>query len=242
MTGTERIGDITGIITRRLLVNSWVDPDEAAAHLPHGLRPHVASNGGVVAGCCMLEISAARPWPVLHQAGITIRAAAHRISVETGPTDDPTLGVYVPVRHTDSRPARWAGGRAFPGVHLTAAVDVQTDDRTLSWTVASRTASDRFGISTTASLDGADASESEVAKIVIGTTLGLSPNRRGDRLEAVEMVPATSAAQRVELHELESAFLDDFDSAVATDTLLMTDVHVTWKRGKSRPARYGPGL
>jgi hypothetical protein len=57
-------GDIVGKIKRRLLVNTWVDPDEAARHLPDGVRPHLGTNGGVVVGCCMIEIESARPWPL----------------------------------------------------------------------------------------------------------------------------------------------------------------------------------
>ena len=38
-------------------VNSLVDPDEVAGHLPAGLRPHVGSTGGTIVGCCMIEIA-----------------------------------------------------------------------------------------------------------------------------------------------------------------------------------------
>jgi hypothetical protein len=43
---------VRGVIRRRLLVNAVVDPDEAAARLPVGLRPHVTDLGTVV-GCCL---------------------------------------------------------------------------------------------------------------------------------------------------------------------------------------------
>lgn len=197
------------------------------------LRPHVGTNGGVVTGCCMIEIEAARPWPLPRIAGMTLRAAAHRISVEVGPPEQPTLAVYVPVRHTDSRPALLAGGRVFPGVHVLAHVDVTADDNTLDWTVANTAANgDRFGIKAAASLTGADAVGSEVADIVIGTTLGLSPGRRPNRIEAVDMCPARTTAQIVELSTLDSEFLSSFHSAVGAETLLMSDVDVTWKRNK----------
>lgn len=137
----------------------------------------------------MIEIAHARPWPAPPLIGVSLRAAAHRISVEVGPVEQPTLAVYVPVRHTDSRPAILAGGRVFPGVHVPA-------------------------------------------RIVIGTTLGLSPGRQPTQLEAVEMFPAQSEAQLVELELLESAFLSSFHSAVQAETLLMTDVDVTWQRSQ----------
>lgn len=89
MKDGRRAGDVVGHIRRRLLLNEWVDPDEVKAHLPTGIRPHVGSNGGVVVGCCMIEIDSARPWPLPRSVGVGIRAAAHRISVEVGSEHQP---------------------------------------------------------------------------------------------------------------------------------------------------------
>lgn len=231
MDAAQGVGNIVGTITQRLLVNAWVDPDEVSAMLPPGLRPHVGSTGGVVAGCCMIEIAHARPWPAPRPIGVSLRAAAHRISIEVGPVEEPKLAVYVPVRHTDSRPAILAGGRVFPGVHVPARINIARNDQTLSWDVSEVAGSvDRFGINAAAARNGPIAMGCEVADIVIGTTLGLSPGRRPTQLEAVEMLPARSEAQLVELELLESAFLSSFSSAVPAETLLMTDVDVTWQR------------
>lgn len=232
MSAERGVGSIVGTITQRLLVNSWVDPDEVSPILPAGLRPHVGTNG-VVAGCCMIEIAHVRPWPTPRFVGVSLRAAAHRISVEVGPVGRPTLAVYVPVRHTDSRPAILAGGRVLPGVHAPARIDIERDDQVLSWDVSEAAENvDRFGINATASLHGEAAVNSEVADIVIGTTLGLSPGRHLAQLEAVEMFPARSVVRLVELKVLESAFLSSFHSAVEAETLLMTDVDVTWTRSQ----------
>lgn len=229
--GVDRVGDILGTIRRRLLVNSWVDPDEVLPLLPAGVRPHVGSNGGVVVGCCMIEIEAARPWPLVRRAGVAIRAAAHRISVEVGPVESPTTAVWVPVRQTDSRPAVFAGGRIFPGVHVATQIVVSDDDHTLSWSVGEGPGSEeRFDIAAVVSLDGAVARESEVADIVIGTTLGLSPGRRQGRVEAVEMCPVRTEARLVELTKLNSIFLNSFASGVEAESLLMTNVDVAWRR------------
>jgi len=227
----RRAGDVVGHIRRRLLVNQWVDPDEVKVHLPGGIRPHLGSNGGVVVGCCMLEIDDARPWPLPRSVGIGIRAAAHRISVEVGPEDKSTLAVWVPVRHTDSRAAVLAGGRVFPGVHATADVAIDADARHLSWSITG--ASRDFDISASAALDRTDDTASEVADIVIGTALGLSPGLRPARVEAVEMNPGHKRARIVELTGLDSAFMNGFSSATPAETLLMADVDVTWHPVKS---------
>ncbi len=118
-------------------------------------------------------------------------------------------------------------------MHAPARINITSDPQTLSWHVADASeGDDQFGITATASLHGGAAANSEVADIVIGTTLGLSPKRRAEQLEAVDMLPARSAAKSVELHVLESNFLSSFHSAVEADTLLMTDTDVTWKRSQ----------
>lgn len=229
MSETAHVGDIVGRIRRRLLVNQWVDPDEVLAHLPDGVRPHVGSNGGVVVGCCMIEIESARPSPLPSKVGISIRAAAHRISVEVGAADSPTLAVWVPVRHTDSRVAVLTGGRVFPGVHAAADVNVQSDARLLSWTLAcaAHPAGD-FDMNARARTDRTSGEPSEVADIVIGTALGLSPGRRSGEIEAVEMHPLDNRSCTIEVEHLASDFMSSFHSAAPAESLLMTDVDVIW--------------
>lgn len=234
-TASHQIGDLVGTIRHRLLVNRWVDPDEVTPQLPDGLRPHVGSSG-VVVGCCLVAIEEARPWPLPAAIGSTIYAAAHRISVEIGPPDAVTTAVYVPMRHSDSRPTVAIGGRLFPGVHRRSGVTVDSSDSSLDWEVQptgpqrrADTADHDFGIAVTALRDGAKPTDSEVAAIVIGTVLGISPDHSG-RMEGVEMRPASTSAQEVALIELQSDFLESFSSAEEAETLLMTDVEVTWRR------------
>jgi len=232
--GDDRIvGDIIGRIRRRLLVNQWVDPDEVLNYLPEGVRPRVGSNGGVIVGCCMIEIDAARPWPLPSPVGIGIRAAAHRISVEVGPEHQPTPAVWVPVRHTDSRAVVVVGGRLFPGVHEMADVTVGEDRQVLSWSITVGSDPPRdFDIEASARVDRTDHASNEVADIVIGTALGLSPGRRATQVEAVEMIPAHHRFRIVELIDLDSEFMDSFSSASPAESLLMNDVDVTWHPAK----------
>lgn len=218
-----------GRIRRRLLVNEWADPAEVLPHLPRGMRPHVGSNGGVVVGCCMIEIESARPWPFPSRFGVGIRAAAHRISVEVGPKHQPTLAVWVPVRHTDSKAAVLAGGRVFPGVHATADVAIRADARFLRWTISGGPhESGAFDIEACARVERTNDASSEVADIVIGTALGLSPGRQAGEIEAIEMNPSHCRSRIVELANLESDFMSGFTSAMPAETLLMNDVDVTW--------------
>ncbi len=225
------LGDLVGVIRHRLLINCWVDPDEVAPLLPDGVRPRIGSNGGVVVGCCLIALDDIRPWPVPAFVGRSVRAAAHRIAIETGPESEPTGGVYVPMRHTDSRLTVMVGGRIFPGVHQRSTMSSSCDAQSVAWEVrpADGSGDDAFAIQVAASrLDSTNA-RSEVADIVIGTFLGLSPNRRGC-LEGADMQPFDLRAETVSLTELSSAFLEQFSSATEADTLLMTGVGVTWRR------------
>lgn len=226
MGANARWGQVVGHIRRRLLVNFWVDPGEAASHLPDGLRPHIGSNGGVIVGCCMIELDNVRPSPMPVGAGV--RAAAHRICCEVGAPERATRAVFVPSRQTDALLPVLAGGRLFPGVHRRAEVRVSATDK-LHWAVRDKGRGDPFSITATADLVSGRPTSGEVAQTVIGTTLGLSPGHRRGSIEAVEMEPDRLDAQEVDLVQVDSKFIAGFTTAEPAETLLMTDVAVTWR-------------
>jgi hypothetical protein len=224
----SRSRGVHGSIQRRLLVNVLVDPDEAAAHLPAGLRPHETADGTVV-GCCLLELADVRPAALPAPAGVRLRAAAHRISAEWEDGEGHTIvGVYVPERRTDSFLAAVVGGRAFPGVHRRVPVEVHSDATTLRWSVA-----DDLRVEVRRTRDAADPTCGLVGGTCLTASVGLSPDRRGG-LEAVQMAPAHHDARQVEVHQLASTFLDGFTSARPAPAYLMEDVPVAWS---SVPAR-----
>lgn len=220
-----------GTIGSRLLVNALVDPEEAAERLPHGLRPHVTGRGTVV-GCCLLDIVAIRPARLPAIAGTSLRAAAHRISVEWDDDfGETTAGVYVPLRLTDSRAAIALGGRVFPGVHRLASIELVQSKERVAWSVVAGDDPGAYSISV-------DVSTQEVApsarcEPIGGTCLsaevGLSPGHEGT-LEAARMTPRHRSAQLVEVHHLASAFLASFTTAEPAPSYLMRDVDVTWTR------------
>ena len=185
-------------------------------------------------GCCLLAIDSARPWPAPAAVGTTVRAAAHRISAEViSSSGEVTRSVYVPGRHTDGLLPVLAGGRIVPGVHERAWIDLSVNDEAVSWDVRGRSASHDdggFNIRVVADRTNAREATSEIADIVIGTELGLSPGLRPDAIESAELCPATLEAESVELSLLESDFLDGFTTAEPAETLLMTDVELVWRR------------
>lgn len=235
------IGAVRGTIRRRLLVNAVVDPDEVARRLPHGIRPHATPSGTVV-GCCLLEIDAVRPAGMPVAAGRPMRAAAHRISVEWDDRSGATVtGVYVPIRHTDSRLAVALGGRWFPGVHERARIEVSGSDLDLWWRSEPFEAVGlgvRAGVSVRAG-DEPGAMCDPVGATCLGASVGVSPGRHG-QLEAAQMEPAHRDARAVTIEVLESGFLDSFTTARLSTAYLMCDADVTWTR--AAPPIAGAGV
>jgi hypothetical protein len=225
---------MVGTIRRRLLVNALVDPDEAARHLPTGLRPHV-TEGGTVIGCCLLDIDAIRPASLPAGVGSRLRAADHRISVEWEDDAGATsVGVYVPVRHTDSRAARVLGGRWFPGVHRKASIRLTDDGRCLRWMVEPGEEASEYGVTVSASISSTEASAGcePIGGTCLSAAVGLSPDHHG-RLEAARMEPEHRRAVQVEIDDLDSAFLARFSTARQATSYLMRDVDVTWTKARA---------
>lgn len=214
-------------------MNALVDPDEVSARLPQGARPHVTELGTVV-GCCLLEIDGLRPSALPPPAGVRLRAAAHRISVEWHDESGETVvGVYVPMRLTDSRLAVMLGGRLFPGVHRRARLQVDASARRLFWVVGGIDDRNEFDLRIAVSKQphGAlDLTHEVVGTTCLGATVGLSPNRIG-ALEAVIMRPESRAAAAVRIDDFRSAFLDRFVTARPAPAFLMQDVGVMWHPG-----------
>ena len=226
------VGTLEGAIRRRLLVNALVDPDEAAARLPPGVEPHVV-DGGTVVGCCLLELAELRPAWAPRAVGLTMRAAAHRVSCEwTGDDGTTVVGVFVPMRHADARAAVLAGGRLFPGVHRSARIEVDEAGAGLRWNVVS----DRdpsFSIAVRATPSGpVGPVDSPVGCACIDAAVGLSPRRSG-LVEAVEMEPGHRNAQLARIDVVASPFIDSFASAELAPSYLMTDVAVSWSRAET---------
>ena len=220
---------IRGTIRSRLLLNALVDPDEAAARLPEGLRPHETPDGTVV-GCCLLEIEHIRPSLLPASMGRTMRAAAHRISAEwEDESGETTVGVHVSMRHTDSRLGVALGGRWFPGVHERARIDVSLSHDRLLWTVLPVDDFSGFPINASVTVpSGRDSEPSDAVGVAcLDASVGLSPNHHGV-LEGARMEPDHHNACEVIVEQLDSTYLSGFVTARPSRSYLMRDIGVTW--------------
>jgi len=185
---------------------------------------------GTVVGCCRLEIEHLRPARLPAVAGISLRAAAHRISVEwNNELGDPAVGVFVPGRRTDSHLAVALGGRWFPGVHRSARVDIREVSAGFSWRVEG---DGEFDIAVAVSLPPAPPAPmacDPIGGTCLGATIGLSAGRTGV-LEGARMEPERREAREVVVEELHSRFIAGFSTAELAPAYLMEDLGVTWTR------------
>jgi hypothetical protein len=218
-----------GRIGRRLLISALVDPDEAAVRLPAPLRPHVAGGLGTVVGCCLLELEAVRPAVVPAVLGWSLRAAAHRTSVEWDSPMGPVVGVYVEVRHTDSRLAAIVGGRLVPGVHHRVPFETTFDGHELTHRVGPSGSPRHMDVAVRlgTSVDD-DPLGALMSSTCVDATVGLSPGRSGG-LDAIGMRLAHHRIEPVELERLGSPFVASFSTASRPVARLMQDVDVVWE-------------
>ena len=228
MRASPRAPAVRGTVRRRLLINAVVDPEEAARHLPPGLRPHVTAAGTVV-GCCLLDIEHLRPAPLPAPLGVAFRAAAHRISAEwENDEGELVVGVYVPERRTDSRLAVALGGRWFPGVHQPAAIVFRDTADGFTWSIRGGD----FSIAARVRLRDDAASDltcDPIAGACVGADVGLSTNHHGV-LEGARMAPSARTVHEVEVVALDSTFIAGFATATPAPAYLMEHVAVVWSR------------
>ena len=226
-----------GRIAHRLLVSSLVDPDEAASRLPAPLRPHVI-DGGTVVGCCLLELEAVRPDPLPAVIGRSLRAAAHRISVEWDSPDGVVVGVYVAIRHTDSRLAAIVGGRLVPGLHHRVPFETRFDGQRRAHRVGRADSPHFMDIEVELGGGGGveDPMAARMAATCLAATVGLSPGRSGG-LDAIEMQLGHYDAREVRLERLVSPFIASFATAGDPGARLLSDVDVVWAPAWSPVAR-----
>jgi hypothetical protein len=235
---------IRATIRRRLLVNALVDPDEVARRLPDGVRPHVIDRGGTVVGCCLVDFTDVRPARVPAGLGISFRAAADRISVEWDDTAGrTTVGVYVPVRCSDSRLGVLLGGRRYPGVQRRVRVLASEEGRDVRWSVDDAAGRGDYRIRLAATVDDAPTSplHHPVGATCVGATFGLSPTRQGG-VEAARMDPDHRVARELRVDEVSSTFLSGFTSARPAPSYLLRDVQVTWSAAPCTLATPGAAL
>jgi hypothetical protein len=229
---------VRGLIERRILVNYRVDPDVLAQHLPRPFRPKLV-NGFGIAGICLIRLAGMRPRFAPVQIGIGSEHAAHRMAVEWTDENGATKeGVYIPVRHTNSRFSAFVGGRAFPGVHRR--VNFWTADSAHRVKVEAQNGDKKIIVRVGGCVVDQLPSNSVFKNVTTASDFfrcgadGWSPNRTGNGFEGLKLVTDNWAIQPLDIEHLRSNWFEDttafppgtakFDSA-----FLMRDIAHEWR-------------
>jgi hypothetical protein len=212
---------LAATIERRLLVNYRVDP---------AVAQRLLLDGSAVAGICLLRLGDLRPSWFVPRIGWGAENAAHRFAVEWDGADGVHTGVYIPERHTASRLAVLAGGRAFPGRHRLARFVSEESPERVRLTLDSPA-------TTVSSLFPTLASASAFFQ---SGSVGWSPALDGRSFQGIRLATDAWSVSAAEPVRVESSFFDSLPagSAVLDNVLLMRDVPVTW----NSPGIDAPGL
>jgi hypothetical protein len=204
---------LEGMITRRFLLNYWVEPDVARRLVPAPLEV-VTVNGFAVAGTCLIRLEQLRPKGLPAAVGIASENMAHRIAIRY-PAADGTMrdGVFLWRRDTDSLLVTRLGGVLFPGVHRDAEFRVTESDGLYGVEVFSRDGA--ADVSFRARLDAEwrwtllFPRFTDVCRFFERGDCGFSCTLREDALEGLRMRTLRWEMTPVSIEGLHSAFYED---------------------------------
>lgn len=226
-----------GVIERRLLVNYRVDPDVVAAHLPAPFEPQLV-NGYAVAGICLIRLAELRPRALPRHVGMRTENAAHRFAVQWHDADgEVRTGVYIPIRHTQSRATVTLGDRLFPGFHRRAEFTVTETPNRLA--VGFRSRDDDVAVDVVAEpadrLGGSALFDNVTDASAFFRTgaVGFSPTRDQERCTGLELRTDHWSVEPLRLRSVTSSVFDDPNrfppGSITLDcALAMRNVPVDW--------------
>jgi hypothetical protein len=228
---------IRGVIKRRLLVNFRVDPEVIQRLLPEGLSPKLQGDHAI-AGICLIRLEQIRPSLIAWPIGLSGENAAHRVAVRWRDADGADReGVYIPMRHTNSRLILMVGGRIFPGVHKRATFDVADSGTGID--ISIRAIAGDMDVA----LRGKSAEQlpagcafpslAAASEFFRGGSVGYSPGRDRGRLEGLKLVSPKWRVDPLAISEVHSSWLSDTSRFPAGSTefdcaLVMRDIAHHW--------------
>ena len=231
-----RIGNVHGMIDRRILLNYRVDSDVLAQLLPYPFRPKLIQGYGI-AGICLIRLTAIRPKFAPACLGISSDNIAHRVAVEWNEGELVRSGVFVQRRDTNSWFNTVTGGRLFPGHHhhgvfrvqetnTNFALDIQSDDGAMKLALHGQIASHIPESSVFKSVE-------EASDFFQTGAIGFSPIPDSRRFDGLELRCLRWEMEPLAIQRVRSSFFDDerifppgstqYDSA-----FLMRDIPHEW--------------
>jgi hypothetical protein len=203
---------LEGTISRRILLNYWVDPEVARRLIPAPLEPAI-HDGHAVAGICLIRLEHLRPKHLPKDVGISSENMAHRIAIRYPGPDGMVDGVFIMRRETDRGLITALGGRLFPGVHGRARFDVDDGGDRLSYAVRTGRGEADVGLRVRV-VDGWKGSPlfpsfEGVRDFFARGDRGFSCSLRGDELEGMRLRTIAWDMTPLEVEDVTSSFYDD---------------------------------
>ncbi|MGI8997957.1 MAG: DUF2071 domain-containing protein [Pyrinomonadaceae bacterium] len=232
-----RLPVIQGLIRRRIFINFRVDPQIMHRQLPPRLQPKLQA-GYAVAGICLIRLEHIRPRRLPALFGMSSENAAHRVAV-TWTDDEGTAreGVFIPRRDTNSRVARAAGGRLFPGEHHHASFKVRETETEINLSLRSLDSSVAVEIEGKLSRGlpprSIFKSLAEASAFFEAGSLGYSVTSEAGRLDGLMLKTEQWRVTPLALHQVYSSYFADeakfpHGSAKFDHALLMRDIEHEW--------------
>lgn len=194
-------------------------------------------DGWAIAGICLIRLQDLRPAGFPAWMGLRSENAAHRVAVEWDDAGAIRTGVFIPRRDSNSRLNALFGGRLFPGVHHHARFQVSETEGTVDVQMRSTDGSASVAVhgrrSSCLPEDSVFGSVERASAFFKAGALGLSPARRGDLLEALELHVPSWSVEALEIDDVHSSFFGDrtrfpVGTVQIDNALLMRGVRHRW--------------
>ncbi len=232
-----KLGQLHGVIDRRLLVNFKADPHVVTRLLPKQFTPQIV-DGQAMVGICLIRFSALRPRGVPAVLGFSSENAAHRIAVEWQTSEGPKTGVYVHRRDTSLWLNTLIGGRLFPGVHYRAKFEVRENGD--DYFVSFKSYHDETKVIVrgrpTQSLPADSIFKSVAASsdFFKGGAIGFSPGRKKDQLQGLQLITDNWKVDAFAVNDVQSTYFSDATkfpkgSVVFDHALIMRNLTHSWR-------------
>ena len=227
-----RWNQITGNMSRRLLVNWRVGVGAAIRVLPAGVRPKIV-NGCAVAGVCLVRLDALRPVGLPAWTGRSSENLAIRIGIEWGTGGCSRSAVLIFRRETGSLVNSLCGPRMEYGVHHRSSFSVFDDGCESRIDVRSRDGhrvqvhtSDSSTIREGSVFDRIDQAEA----FFRGGECGYSQSNVPEIWSGLRLHLAWWELRPALVHHARSTFIDQlFDGGAVFDSaFIMRDIPHTW--------------
>lgn len=224
------IKEVSGKISRRILVGYSFEPEVIQPLLPQGMTPRLI-DGKAVVGLCLIRFAYMRPTWFPLPLGVSPESAAHRIGIQWETKQgDIENGVYVAEHHTNSTIVNNIGGNFFPGVQQLARFKVEETPEQISLRMREMNREVTVDIKPSEEWNSKLFSNIEEAADFYKPPKGWSRTLNGQQIEGVEMRTSKWNYENWKPNQINTTFFDQFpeNSYEYDHTIVMRNLPVKY--------------